>query len=68
MKQGVDWPVLQGCTAPQQIQDLKCGVIERRYKYCTNPTQLIYNIPHLVPIANKALQKTAEPGAFKLVK
>ena len=46
---------------PQQIQDLRCGIIERRYKYCTNPTQLMENIPQLVPIAIKALQRTSEP-------
>ena len=60
-----------GCTArrncpPQQIQDLKCGAVEKKLDWCTNPAQLMVNIPKLVPIANRALQPTTEEGAFKL--
>ena len=52
---------------PQHIQDLKCGGVERSFYWCSNPKELMANIPELTPIATKALRPTSEPGAFKLV-
>ena len=45
---------------PQHIQDLKCGAVEQNFGWFTSPLQLMKIIPELAPIANRALQPTAE--------
>ena len=41
--------------------------IERQFHWCSNPTELMKNIPLLTPYAKKALQPTSEDGAYKLM-